>query len=289
MFLQEAIEYLNVQQKQKYIDATLGGVGHTQKILELGGIVLGLDIDQEAIEYVKLKIKNEELKIDKEKLFIVKGNFRDIKLIAEEHGFNNVSGIIYDLGVSSYQFDIADRGFSFQKDAPLDMRMDKNLQVTAGDLVNSLTKGELYELFTKFGEETFSRAISSNVVRARGIKKIETTKELAKIVASAYPIRFSKIHPATKVFQALRIVVNDELNNLRSSLPQAVELLKSQGRLVVISFHSLEDRIVKQSFKAFEQEGLGKIMTKKPIVPSEEEITNNPRSRSAKLRVFEKK
>jgi len=282
VLLQEAVDYLNVKPHQKYIDATIGGGGHSFEILKRGGNVLGIDMDQEAIDYVEARIK-------KESLILVRGNFKDIKQIAKDHGFAKVAGIIFDLGVSNHQLETSERGFSFQKDAPLDMRMDKNLAVTAADLVNSLTKGELYELFTKFGEEIFSRAISSAIVRARQLKKIETTGELANIVSSAVSNRGNKgIHPGTKVFQSLRIVVNDEINNLKQALPQAVSLLESHGRLVVIAFHSLEDRIVKHTFAAWQKEKKGIILTKKPLTPEEKEINENRRSRSAKLRVFEK-
>lgn len=170
------------------------------------------------------------------------------------------------------------------------MRMDQSLAVTARDLVNGLNKGELYELFTKLGEEGFARPISNSIIRAREIKPVETTGELAKIIASAYPRSWGmkKIHPATKAFQALRIVVNDELNSLKEALPKSVALLKKGGRLVTITFHSLEDRIVKEQFNLFESEKLGQVLTKKPIISKEEEIGENLRARSAKLRIFEK-
>ncbi|QQG40447.1 MAG: 16S rRNA (cytosine(1402)-N(4))-methyltransferase RsmH [Candidatus Levyibacteriota bacterium] len=286
VLLQEVISYLNPHNGKKYIDATLGGGGHTGEILRRGGIVLGIDIDQDAIKYVQENLKNLK------QLTLARGNFRNIGEIARLHGFNRVSGILFDLGVSSHQFDTAERGFSFQKDAPLDMRMDSlgaSGQVRASDLVNALTKGELYELFRKLGEERCAWAISESIVCARKIKPIETTKELADIVVKAMPRKiFSGIHPATKAFQALRMAVNDELGNITAALPQAFDLLEKNGRLLVISFHSLEDRIVKNIFLDLKKKSQGIIFTKKPIAPIEKEILANKRSRSAKLRVIEK-
>ena len=287
VLLQETIEKLQIQTGKYYIDGTLGGGGHTLEILNRGGKVLGLDVDDEALEFVKneLRIKNQELG---KSLILVKGNFKDIDKIAKEQGLDKVGGILLDLGISSHHVDSALRGFSFQKDGPLDMRMDNELGVSAKDLVNGLTKGELIELFTKFGEEGFARIISNNIVNARKAKRIETTTELAQIIKRAVPFSKKGIHPATKAFQALRIAVNDELNVIIEILPKAVKLLESGGRLAVITFHSLEDRIVKQQFIEFEKRGLGRIVTKKPIIPTVEEIEANNRSRSSKLRVFEK-
>lgn len=285
VLLRETIDALQVQAGNKYIDATLGGGGHTTAILELGGKVLGIDQDQEAIDEVRRTRGEGRREND---LVLAKGNFKDIDSLARMHGFENLSGIIFDLGVSSHQFDQADRGFSFQKDGPLDMRMDKDLTIKASDLIHILTKGELYELFTKLGEERFARSILTGIIRARQIKKIETTTELAEIINKAVPYRQKGINPATRVFQALRIAVNDELNNLAEALPKARELLENKGRLAVITFHSLEDRIVKHQFKEWEAQGLGKVITKKPVIPEEEEIVKNKRSRSAKLRVFER-
>jgi|SRR3989344_6945977 len=289
VLLKEVIENLNVEKGKKYIDATIGGGGHSEEILKLGGIVLGLDVDQDAIDYLKdkLKIKNEKLKIW-ERLTLVRGNFRDIDKIAHLNNFNKVSGIIFDLGVSSYQLQTAERGFSFQKVGPLDMRMDQELNVKAADLIKILKKGELYELFVKLGEESSAWKFSSSIVRARGIKPIETTQDLARILERSVHRGKSKIHRATKVFQALRIAVNDELNSLKEALPKALDLLEKNGRLLAISFHSLEDRIVKNLFLEFESKGKGKIITKKPIIPSLLEIEKNRRARSAKLRVFER-
>jgi 16S rRNA (cytosine1402-N4)-methyltransferase len=289
VLLQETIETLQVKPGKRYIDGTLGGGGHTTKILELGGKVLGIDFDQDALDFneEKFKVQNSKFKIG-EDVLIARGNFKDIDNLAKENGFLSVDGVLFDLGVSSHHFDTAERGFSVQKTGPLDMRMDQELGVKAGDLLNVLTKGELYELFTKFGEERFAYAISNSIVRARQIKRIETTTDLVGIINRVVPKGKESINPATRVFQALRIAVNDELNNITEALPKALELLKSKGRIVVISFHSLEDRIIKNTFKEWEEKGFGTIITKKPIVPSESEIEVNNRSRSSKLRVFEK-
>ena len=288
VLLKEVIESLNVEKDKKYIDATIGGGGHAVEILKNGGVVLGIDCDREAIEYVRgrWKIESRRWKIKEDNLTLVRGNFRDIDKIAIENGFTKVAGIIFDLGVSSYQLETAERGFSFQKEGLLDMRMDQELHVKAGDLIQVLKKGELYELFSKLGEESRAWQLSSRIVSARGIKPIETTQDLANIIGSISK-GFSKIHPATKMFQALRIAVNDELNALKEALPKAVELLEENARILVISYHSLEDRIVKKLFLEFEALRKGLAITKKPIVPSLFEIEKNRRSRSAKLRVFE--
>ncbi|MGH7204236.1 MAG: 16S rRNA (cytosine(1402)-N(4))-methyltransferase RsmH [Candidatus Levyibacteriota bacterium] len=289
VLLHQTIEALNIKTGKQYIDGTLGGAGHTFEMLKRGGIVLGIDQDQDALDYVEEKFadQSDKFSIGKE-LILAKGNFKDIDLIAKEHAFTNVAGILLDLGISSHHVDIAERGFSFQKEGPLDMRMDQDLQVQASDLVNVLTKGELYDLFTKLGEERFARSISASIISARKVKRIETTTELATIIRKSVPYSQKDVNPATRVFQALRIAINDELNSLIEALPKAITLLESGGRLSVISFHSLEDRIVKRAFLEFAEKGLGTILTKKPIIPTEEEREKNKRSRSSKLRVFEK-
>lgn len=289
VLLKETIEYLQVASGKKYIDGTLGGGGHTFEILKQGGKVLGLDVDQDAIEYVeeKLRIESGELRIDARNLRLVRGNFKDIDTAARESGFETVDGILLDLGVSGHQFDTAERGFSYQQVGPLDMRMDSTLGVRAMDLVNALSKDELTELFLKLGEENFARRIASEIVEKRKMKPIETTGELEAIIRKTIRGQRDTIHPATRVFQALRIAVNDELNSLREVLPKAINLLSPGGRLAVISFHSLEDRIVKHAFLEFAEKGRGTVITKKPVVPSEGEVAANSRSRSAKLRVFE--
>lgn len=289
VLLQEVLENLHIASGKKYIDATLGGGGHTFAILKKGGRVLGIDADEDALRYVqeKLRIYNEQLKV-------VHGNFLDIGKIAKENGFEKVSGILFDLGISSWQIEKAERGFSFQKSGPLDMRMDSANLVKAEDLVNILSKGELYELFTRLGEEYRAQTIVRGIVSARKVKKIETTEELARIVEESLGMRGGaktakgKSFANAKVFQALRIAVNDELKNLRVALPQALTLLEKNGRVCVISFHSLEDRIVKQNFLEFARKRFGSIVTKKPITATESERQKNTRSRSAKLRVFEK-
>lgn len=282
VLLQQTIDALQIRPGEKYIDATLGGGGHTGEIVQRSGLVLGIDQDSDAISYNTEKFGNNTL------VTIAQGNFEDIERIAKEHGFENVSGVLYDLGISSHHVDEGTRGFSFLQEAPLDMRMNKELAVTATDLINGLNKGELMQLFEKYGEEYFARRIAEAIIKEREKGKIETTTRLAQIIARVYPGGMKKVHPATKVFQALRIAVNDEMMVLEKSLPQALTLLAIGGRIAVISFHSLEDRIVKKQFEKWEQEGKGKVITKKPLIPTEEEIEENRRARSAKLRVFEK-
>jgi len=287
VLLQDTINYLEIKPREQYIDGTIGGGGHTLEILKKGGRVLGIDVDQDALQYIKNDNAFKDYLLNGN-LVLANGNFKDINKIANENRFKTVSGILLDLGISSHHVDQAHRGFSFQKDGPLDMRMDTRLVVTAADLVNGLTKNELFELFTRYGEERYARVIVTQIIKYRKNEKIKSTKELAEIIKNVVPFKNDGIHPATKVFQALRILVNDELNVLKETLPEDIKLLESKGRLAIISFHSLEDRIVKQSFLEFESTGLGKVITKKPIVPSTKEITINSRSRSSKLRVFEK-
>jgi len=292
VLLQEVIDSLDIKPGKLYIDATLGGGGHALEILKRGGRVLGIDLDQEAIEFVKSKVESSKFELGKD-IVLAKGNFKDIGKIARKNGFAEVAGVLFDLGISSYQIDKPERGFSFQSVGPLDMRMDKDAAVKAADLINVLHSGELYELFTKLGEERNARTISNNIISARGVKPIETTQELVDIVAKSYGLRgevkpFMRARTSQKVFQALRIAVNDELNNLKAALPSALEILGSKGRIVVISFHSLEDRIVKWQFIEFAQKGLGSIITKHPVLPAQAEIDMNRRSGSAKMRVFER-
>lgn len=284
VLLVEAITYLNIQQNAWYIDCNLGGGGHTGEILKNGGKVLGIDLDSEAIDEVSSKFGKE---IKEKRLILIQSNFSNIDQIVIDTKLENVKGILFDLGVSSHQLEKGERGFSINQDAELDMRMDTSSSVKAMDLVNALHEGELVELLTKLGEESFARKIAKAIVGYRARKKIETTNELAQIVASSKPRKFSeKIHPATKTFQALRIAVNDELNSLKTALPKAFEILDPEGRLVVISFHSLEDRIVKHTFQDLVNSKVALEITKKPLVPIDEEIRKNPRSRSAKLRAI---
>jgi len=288
VLLKEAIEFLNVKAGEKYIDATVGGGGHSEAILKAQGEILGIDCDPEAIksarEYLSSACPNTSWQL-------ARGNFKDLKEIATANGFVPVAGILFDLGVSSCQLETPKRGFSFNLEGPLDMRMDPDLKVTAADLVNVLGENELAEIFFKFGEERYSRRIARAICCARQVAPIETANKLAEIILRARPRRgrFDRTHPATRCFQALRIAVNDELNNLKRALPQALEILKPGGQLVVLSFHSLEDRIVKNFLKSAAGEGKLQILTKKPIRPTYEEIEANPRSRSAKLRAGEKK
>lgn len=287
VLLKEVIDFLNVKTGGKYIDATLGGAGHTEEILKNGGKVLGIDLDEDALDEARTRLKDKDL-------ILAEGNFKDLEKIAHLQNFDKVDGIIFDLGISSHQLDNAERGFSFQREGPLDMRMGKSLGVKAADLVNILPKGEIYEILTNLGQEHRARSVSDSIVSARRIKAIETTQDLLKIIQVAYGFRdreisaFTKANISKRVFQALRIAVNSELENIKEALPRALEVLNPGGRLVVISFHSLEDRIVKQSFLEFKNKNMGKIITKKPLVPSFEEIKENSRARSAKLRVFEK-
>lgn len=264
VLLEEVLEALNVKPGEKYIDCTYGGGGHFRAIQKAGGQVLGIDQDSEAKAPVH-------------------GNFAHLKEIANKAGFNSVSGILFDLGVSSHQLETNYRGFSFNKDARLDMRMDQTQGPTAADLINAASEKELANLFWKYGEERFAKAIAREIKKT----KIETTDQLAKaILRVRRKGKFDRTHPATRIFQALRIAVNDELTGLEEALPQAVELLKPGGKLVVISFHSLEDRIIK-NFMRLEINNL-KTLTTKLITPSKKEIEKNPRSRSGKLRAAEK-
>ena len=286
VLLEKTIDLLQIKPGKRYIDATLGGGGHTDRILSLGGRVLGIDVDQDAIDYVSQNINNKNL-------VLAKGNFVDLEKIAHLNGFEKVWGILFDLGVSSHQIDSSERGFSFLKNGPLDMRMDKDSTIRAEYLVNVLGKGELYELFNRLGQESHASAVSRTIVSARRVKAIRTTDELLEAIAKAYGYTeelsdFDKNKIGQKVFQALRIAVNNELENIEKALPQAVSLLESGGRIAVISFHSLEDRIVKNAFKEFERNNLGKIVTQKPIVADKEEVRLNSRSKSSKLRVFER-
>lgn len=273
------------------IDATLGDGGFTRDLIRLGANVLGIDVDPQAIDRAIRRFQAEGLPGSKFRL--VQGNFRDLEKIISQTDLGDVSfyAILLDLGVSSLQLESPERGFSFKAEAPLDMRMDPTLAVRAADLVNGLNKGELYELFTKLGEEKFARRLADAVISARQVKPITTTRELSGLVEGVYQrhgIRVSKIHPATKAFQALRIAVNDELNALREFLPQGLRVLEKKGWIMIVSFHSLEDRIAKVQFKQWEKEGLGVLQFKKPIMADEEELQSNPRARSAKMRVFQK-
>jgi 16S rRNA (cytosine1402-N4)-methyltransferase len=270
-----------------YLDLTFGGGGHSERILKLSepnGIVVALDQDLFAIECA-LKLKETY----KDRLIVIKENFSKCYTKLLSMGYNFFDGIIMDIGVSSFQLDDAQRGFSFLKDGPLDMRMSKDNPLTAKIIVNQWNKHELENIIRDYGQERFAKKIASKIEEQRAKTPIETTLDLANIVKEAIPHYFyKKIHPATKTFQALRIAVNSELVNLKEGLINGIKLLKPQSRLVVISFHSLEDKIVKNTFKDYSQQKVVTILTKKPIVPSLDEIKANPRARSAKLRSIEK-
>lgn len=290
VLLKEVVRYLVISKGEKYIDATAGGGGHSELILKSGGKILAIDCDPEALEAARSRLASACPLGDEFSWRLARGNFKDLGKMAKRYGFTEVAGILFDLGVSFYQLKTPERGFSFNTEAPLDMRMDPALTVTAADLVNGLGKGELDELLAKFGQEYHSRRIANAICCARRIKPIKTCKELAEIIVKAKSRRggLGRIHPATRCFLALRMAVNDELNSLEKALPQAAGLLKPGGKLVVISFHSGEDGIVKRFFRELEKEKTLRIITKKPVRPSAEEIKRNPRSRSAKLRVGEK-
>jgi 16S rRNA (cytosine1402-N4)-methyltransferase len=282
----EIIDYLNPKPNENFIDCTIGEAGHTLAILERTepeGKVLGIDQDPELIKNLKLKTKNF-----KNRIILVQGNFRNLVEIAKREKFKSVSGILFDLGMSSWHLEESGRGFSFLKNEPLDMRYSLQNPLRAEKIVNYWSERELERIFREFGEEKFSQKIAKEIVKKRKLNSIKTTSQLVKIIAEVVPKRykFSRIHFATRTFQALRIAVNDELNNLKEVLPQTLEILKAEGRVVVISFHSLEDRIVKNFFK--EKVLILKILTKKPVTPTQKEIKINPRSRSSKLRVAQK-
>ncbi len=295
VLLNEVIKYLAVKKNGKYIDATVGGGGHSKAVCNLNGKLLGIDCDPEALnsarEYLTTACPVRRDVGPNASWRLASGNFKDLKQVAESHDFAKVDGILFDLGVSSHQLETAQRGFSFNQEGSLDMRMDNSLSVTAKDLVNGLNEGELADLFFKLGEERLSRRYAKAICGARLIKPIATCNELSEIILKeALPRgKFDRTHPATRVFQALRIAVNDELNSLKEALPKAVELLNKEGRLVILSFHSLEDGIIKRFFLDQEQKGILKIITDKPITPSIEEENVNPRARSAKLRAAEKR
>lgn len=275
VLLKEILEGLKVEKGKTFVDATLGDGGHALAILEAGANVIGLDYNNESLERAKERLSSFE------NFKLVKANFKDIDKFID----TRVDGILYDLGYSSSQLE-DDLGLSFSNVQKLDMRLEEELGVTAKDLLMALSETELEKLFSEYGEERYSKRIAKYIVQNRGVKKLETTKDLADLVVEAVPPGQDRLHPATRVFQALRIVINDEFRNLRESLPRAARLLLPGGRMAIISFHSLEDRIVKQ-FGEDVQPDL-KAVTKKPIVPGEAEVNKNPRARSAKLRIYEK-
>ena len=282
VLLDEIVEHLAPKLGMTFVDATFGGGGHSSKFLELGAKVIGFDQDEDAITNAATLLGQYP-----NQLTLVKDNFSSLQTQLAKLGINTIDAILFDLGVSSHQLDTPNRGFSFQASAPLDMRMDKTLGVTAADLIAALAEKELAKLFFTYGDETRSKAIARKIVNQRKTQPITTTTELANLISQVYRTpRLGKIHVATKVFQALRIAVNDELNSLKDTLPQTLNLLKPNSKLAVISFHSGEDRIVKQFIN--QTNSLTQI-TKKPIIASEAETNTNPRARSAKLRIAIKK
>ncbi len=292
----QVLNYLVTKKNGIYLDCTLGGGGHSTEIIKKiypEGLLIGLDQDIEALEFAR-----ERLRDYLDRIVLIKGNFGDLKPLLKELGYKQITGILFDLGLSSHQLESKSRGFSFQEDNPLDMRMDVSKETDACFVVNNYSEKDLWELFSKYGEERFSRSIARVIVRERKNGEIKTTSQLAKLVTDVYA-RHKKdrwrIHPATRVFQALRIEVNDELNILKRALEEAISILEQQGRICIISYHSLEDRIAKHTFKNFAEKGhvilngYGvKILSKKPIYPSEDEVKINRRARSAKMRVAEK-
>lgn len=286
VLLNSVIENLDPKEGQNFIDATVGEAGHTLCLLQKTsptGRVLGVDLDAATLETAR-----EKLKAFGDRVVLIKDNFKNLEEIVDDKKFKNVSGILFDLGMSSKELDDSGRGFSFQREEPLLMNMGDEMILTAEQIVNNWSAEDLEKLITEYGEERYARQIALAVVQKRIIKPIKTTFDLVEIIKNAVPRSYERgrINPATRTFQALRIAVNDELNALKIGLESALKILKLDGKIAVISFHSLEDRIVKNFFR--DHRDVLKIITKKPIVPVGVEILNNPRSRSAKLRVAQK-
>lgn len=303
VLLNEAVENLNINSKGIYIDGTLGGGGHSELIcskLDEDGLLIGIDQDKDALEFAK-----ERLRKHKNKLEFINDNFSNIKNILDKLNIEKINGVVLDLGVSSYQLDKGERGFSYMQDADLDMRMDRRKNLTAKGVVNSYTEDELFKVIKLYGEERWALRIAKFIVQERKQKEIETTGELVDIIKKAIPVgaRRNGPHPAKRTFQAIRIEVNNELGILEETVNDIVDVLKPQGRISIITFHSLEDRIIKNTYKELskgcicppefpickcDKKPRVKIITRKPIYPSDIEVDQNPRSRSAKLRVAEK-
>jgi 16S rRNA (cytosine1402-N4)-methyltransferase len=287
VLVEEVIEFLNPHPHGIYVDCTLGGAGHALKILERSsptGRLIGIDRDEEAIEEAHKRLKPYEARTT-----IIHGNFSELGEILRGLNIGKVDAILLDLGVSHHQLIDGERGFSFQSEGPLDMRMDRTQGEPASKLINTLSQGELERILRRYGEGRWARRIAKAIVRYRQKNPILTTTQLRDIILSAVLKPPRRIHPATKAFQAIRIAVNDELNNLGKVIRDGIPLVKSGGRLCIISFHSLEDRIVKETFRQYQKPpALIAIVTKKPISPSRGEISENPRARSAKLRVAER-
>lgn len=301
VLLYETVDSLNIKSDGIYVDCTLGGAGHTSLILSrLGenGRVIGIDRDDDALKNASEKVKDS-------RLITVKDNFENIARAVASVGVDKVDGIVMDLGVSSHQLDVAERGFSYMQDAPLDMRMDQKAPFTAYEVVNNYSHGDLCRILRDYGEEKYASSIASKICSARESEPIKTTLQLSEVIASAVPAKykFEGGHPAKKTFQAIRIEVNGELDCIPRAIEDGIELLNVGGRMSIISFHSLEDRLVKNGFKTLEnpctcpsdfpmcvcgRRPKAKVITKKPILPTKEELDRNSRSHSAKLRVCEK-
>ncbi len=303
VLLNETIEMLNIKPDGIYVDGTLGGGGHSYEIcrrLSENGRLIGIDQDEAAI-----RAGSDRLTEFQDRVTIVRSNYSDMKRVLSDLGIEKVDGILLDLGVSSYQLDTPERGFSYKENAPLDMRMDTRYDRTAKDIVNGYSEFDLYRIIRDYGEDKFAKNIAKHIVRVREERPIETTDELTEAIKAAIPmkVRMNTGHPAKKTFQAIRIELNRELEVLKKSLDDMIGLLGDQGRLCIITFHSLEDRIVKSSFKNNEDpctcppsfpvcvcgnKSKGKVITRKPVFPTDQEIIDNKRSKSSKLRVFEK-
>ena len=301
VMLEETIENLNIKPDGIYVDGTLGGGGHAFHVCKRlkSGHFYGIDQDDAAISAA-----SERLAAYGSMVTVIRNNYCNAKAALKEHGVEKVDGIVLDLGVSSYQLDTEERGFSYRFDADLDMRMDRRQTLTAKDIVNNYSEMDLFRIIRDYGEDNFAKNIAKHIVKARQIKKIQTTGELNEIIKAAIPAKMRQNgHPSKKTFQAIRIECNRELEVLKSALDDLIELLNPGGRLCIITFHSLEDRIVKTAFKNKENPCTcppefpvcvcgktpeGKVISKKPILPSKEELEVNSRSKSAKLRVFEK-
>ena len=303
VLLFETIDNLNVKPDGIYVDGTLGGGGHSFQILKQlgdGGRLIGIDQDEDA-----LKAAGERLAIFEDKVTTVRSNYCHMKQVLHDLGIEKVSGIVLDLGVSSYQLDEPERGFTYREDVPLDMRMDRRNPKTAKNIVNEYSEMDLFRIIRDYGEDKFAKNIAKHIVAAREKKEIETTGELIEIIKAAIPakVRATGGHPAKKTFQAIRIELNEELEVLQNSLDEMIDLLEDGGRICIITFHSLEDRIVKTIYKTNEnpctcpshfpvcvcgKKPKGKVITRKPIVPSDEELEYNSRAKSSKLRVFER-
>lgn len=301
VLLEECIEQLNIKPDGVYVDGTLGGGGHSFEICKklTTGRLIGIDRDAAAIAAA-----GERLACYGDKVTILRGNYSQMKQQLAEIGVYHVDGILLDLGVSSYQLDTIDRGFSYKYDGPLDMRMDQRQTKTAKDIVNTYSEMELFRIIRDYGEDRFAKNIAKHIVAARQDKPLATTGELTQVIRGAIPMKIQKNmgHPAKKTFQAIRIELNEELDGLKNSLDDMISLLNPEGRICIITFHSLEDRIVKNVFRTQEEpctcprefpvcvcgkKSQGTVITRKPILPSKEETEENSRSKSAKLRVFE--